>query len=217
MLSSSAFMNMITQQLRANEVQDQGVLNLFHRIPRHEFLPPAMREFAYSDMRIPLAHNQQMMSPVEEGLLLQALNLQGHETILEVGTGSGYLTALLSQLGKKVISIDYFADFTREACAKIKELGFSNIEFITADASQGWLEHAPYDVVILTGAIPFITETLKLQILPGGKLFAIIGKNPIMYGNLLTLDHQGQWYESLLFETNTPPLIDKFQSKKFVF
>ncbi len=208
---------MLKQQLRTNEIHNQVILDLFTSIPRHEFVPTAMRDFAYSDMRIPLAHGQQMMTPEEEGRLLQALHLQGHETILEIGTGSGYLTALLSRLGKKIISIDYFETFTQEARRKINALGYSNIEFFTGDASQGWLDKAPYDVIVLSGAITKITETSRLQLRPGGKLFAIIGKDPIMYGNLLTLGSDGQWHESLVFETNTPPLIDKLKTNEFIF
>ena len=217
MISPNANINMIKQQLRTNEVHNEVILDLFNTIPRHEFVPKALRDFAYSDMRIPLAHGQQMMTPEEEGRLLQSLHLQGHETILEIGTGSGYLTALLSRLAKKIISVDCFADFTQEASRKISTLGYSNIEFITADASQGWFEKAPYDVIVVSGSIAKISETLQLQLLPGGKLFAIVGKEPIMCGNLLTLDHNGQWHESLLFETSTPPLIDKLKIKKFCF
>lgn len=217
MNTPNAPVNMIKQQLRTNDVHNKVILDLFESIPRHEFVPEAMRDFAYSDMRIPLAHGQQMLTPEEEGRLLQALNLKGHETILEVGTGSGYLTALLSRLGKKIISIDCFEDFTLEARRKISALGYSNIEFLTGDASQGWLEMAPFDVIVFTGAIAAMTETLQLQLLPGGKLFAIIGKDPIMSGNLLTLDHEGQWHESLLFETRTPLLISKLKPNEFCF
>ena len=250
--------NMVKQQLRTNTIQNPRVLSLFETVPRHEFVPKAMREFAYSDLRIPLANNQQMMTPEEEARLLQALNLQGYETILEVGTGSGYLTALLSRLGKKVISVDCFENFTQDAARKTQDHGYTNIEFITADASQGYLPQAPYDVIVMTGAIPSITKTLALQRIPGGKLFAIVGNAPIMCGNLYsqqlgfrqgarervkgvytqyitdderscntaentsaksiyTLDHQEQWQISLVFETDTPPLIDKLKPQQFKF
>lgn len=217
MMIENATINMIKQQLRTNEILDTHILNLFESVPRHEFVPTNKRDFAYSDARIPLAHGQQMWTPEEEGKLLQALQLKGHETLLLVGTGSGYLTALLSRLVKHVISVDCFEDFSADAKRKVKNLGYDNIEFVTADASHGLLDKAPYDVVIMTGAIKAITQTLALQIVPGGKLFAIVGEDPIMCGNLLTLNHQGQWHESLVFETNTPALIDKLQHKDFVF
>lgn len=213
----SASINMIKQQLRTREVLNDTVLNLFASIPRHDFVPDAMQNFAYSDMRIPLGNDQYMFTPEEEGVLLQALDLQGHETILEVGTGSGYLTALLSRLGKKVISIDYYETFTRRAREKLAAHSIDNIELYTGDASHGWLIQAPYDVVIFTGAIEKITPTLELQVVPGGKLFAILGKAPIMAGFLALLDHDKQWFSHLLFETNTPSLIDPLQTAPFTF
>lgn len=217
MTSQNARLNMVKQQLRAGDVLDEAILDLFEELPRHKFVPTAMQDFAYSDMQIPLAHGQRMMTPLEEGILIQALALQGHETVLEIGTGSGFLTALLSRRCKKVLSIDYYPEFTQQARAKLNEYNCSNVELLTADACRGWLDKAPYDVVIFTGASEALNETQRLQVLPGGKLFAIIGKEPIMQGQLHTLDHNGQWYTKLLFETSIPPLIDKLKPKEFVF
>lgn len=213
----TAPINMIKQQLRTREVLNDTILNLFTSIPRQSFVPEAMQNFAYSDMRIPLGNDQYMFTPEEEGVLLQALDLQGHETILEVGTGSGYLTALLSRLGKKIISIDYYEAFTAQAQKKLDAHGIDNVELYTGDASHGWLTQAPYDVVVLTGAIEKIPPTLELQVVPGGKLFAILGQSPIMAGVLALLDHQKQWHSRLLFETNTPAFIDPLQTKPFTF
>ncbi|ARB91993.1 protein-L-isoaspartate O-methyltransferase family protein [Legionella longbeachae] len=213
----SARVNMVKQQLRTGDVLNESILNLYEIILRHEFVPEQFTHFAYSDMQIPLNHGQRMLTPLEEGLILQALNLQGHETVLEVGTGSGFFTALLSKLSKKVISIDYYADFTVQAEKKLKAHHCNNVELITGDACRGWLEKAPYDVVIFTGGLEKITETEKLQILPGGKLFAILGKSPVLQGRLYELDHNENWHESLLFETNIPLLIDKSKPKEFVF
>ncbi|QRN04399.1 methyltransferase domain-containing protein [Legionella sp. MW5194] len=217
MSSQNARINMVKQQLRTGDVLEEAILDLFDMFSRHEFVPPAMKEFAYSDMQIPLAHGQKMMTPLEEGTLLQALALDGHETVLEVGTGSGYLTALLSRLCQKVISVDYYADLTNDARAKLEKYHCHNVELITGDGSRGWLDKAPYDVVLLTGAVDAVTETHRLQVLPGGKLFAIVGRAPVMQGRLYTLDHQGNWSDRLLFETNLPPLIDKLKPKEFVF
>lgn len=217
MSNQNARINMVKQQLRTGDVLNEAILDLFEIFPRHEFVPATMKQFAYSDMQIPLAHGQRMMTPLEEGQILQALNLEGHETVLEVGTGSGYLTALLSRLCKKVISIDYHADFTNEARFKLEKYRCTNIELITGDGCRGWLDKAPYDVIVLTGAIDALTETHRLQILPGGALIAIVGNEPVMQCRLLRLDHQGNWQEKLLFETNIPPLIDKLKPKEFVF
>lgn len=214
---NDAKINMVKQQLRTGDVLNEAILALFETIPREEFVPASMRDFAYSDMQIPLAHGQRMLTPLEEGRILQALSLKGDETILEAGTGSGYFTALLSRMCHKVISVDYYSNFTTEASAKLKRFHCDNVELITGDASRGWLEKAPYDVLVLTGAIDTITETHRLQILPGGKLVAIVGREPVMQCQLLTLDHQGNWHEKLLYETNIPPLIDKLKPKEFVF
>lgn len=208
---------MIKQQLRTGDVLNETILSLYDELPREEFVHGAMQQFAYSDMQIPLAHQQRMMTPLEEARILQALKLQGTETILEVGTGSGYLTALLSRLGRQVISVDYYADFTTSARLKLDKYSCNNVQLITGDAHRGWLEAAPYDVVVMTGAIEKITETHRLQVLPGGKLLAIVGREPIMQCLLLTLDHQGNWTQELIFETCVPPLINKLKPKEFVF
>lgn len=217
MNTNSARTNMVKQQLRTNDVLNESILALFDQVPRHAFVPEQYAAFAYSDMQIPLGHNQRMLTPLEESLILQTLDLKGHETILEVGTGSGFFTALLSKLCKKVISVDYYADFTASAATKLKAHHCDNVELLTGDASRGWLDKAPYDVVIFTGALEELTQTHKLQILPGGKLFSIEGKSPIMQAHLYSLDHEDVWAESLVFETDIPALIDHLKPKEFVF
>jgi protein-L-isoaspartate(D-aspartate) O-methyltransferase len=217
MINHSARINMVKQQLRTGDVLNESILNLYDVIPRHEFVPEHLAHFAYSDMQIPLAHGQRMLTPLEEGKILQALELLGTETVLEVGTGSGFLTAMLSKLCKKVISIDYYSEFTVNAARKLQAHQCDNIELITGDACNGWLEKAPYDVVVFSGAIEKLTKTHKLQIIPGGKLFAIQGQFPIMQAYLYNLDHNDVWQESLIFETDIPPLVDKLKPKEFVF
>lgn len=215
--SQNAQVNMVKQQLRTGDVLNETILSLFDVFPRHTFVPTNFQDFAYSDMQIPLDHEQRMMTPLEEGILLQALELKGHETVLEIGTGTGFLTALLSRLCKKVISIDYYQDFTSYARRKLNEHRCTNVELITGDACRGWLDKAPYDVIVFTGAQETLTETQRLQVMPGGKLFAIVGKEPIMQGQLHRLDHAGNWHGNVLFETCLPALIDKLKPKEFVF
>ncbi|AMP90580.1 TPA: methyltransferase domain-containing protein [Legionella pneumophila subsp. pneumophila] len=216
-MNHSARINMIKQQLRTGDVLNESILDLYDEILRHEFVPELFSNFAYSDMQIPLAHGQRMLTPLEEGTIIQALDLKGHETVLEVGTGTGFMTALLSKLCKKVISIDYYSDFTANAKRKLEENNCNNVELITGDACRGWLESAPYDVMVFTGAMEKLTDTHKLQILPGGKLFAILGKSPVMQAYLFQLDHNAIWTESMLFETDIPPLVDQLKPKEFVF
>lgn len=217
MNNHSARTNMIKQQLRTGDVLDETILSLYQQFPRHEFVPELFVPFAYSDMQIPLAHGQRMLTPLEEGLILQALALKPHETVLEVGTGTGFLTAMLSSMCKKVISIDRFPEFTKHAARNLEAHNCHNVELITGDASSGWLEQAPYDVIVFTGALEQLTETHKLQIVPGGRLFAIEGRAPIMQAYVHQLDHQEQWTHTLLFETEIPRLIDSSTSKEFVF
>lgn len=217
MSNEVARVNMKKQQLRTGNVLSEAVLALFDTIPRDEFVPFALKSFAYSDMQIPLPHGQCMMTPLEEALLLQSLALQGHETVLEVGTGTGFLTAMLSRMCKKVVSIDYYADFTTMARRSLDRFQCTNVELLTGDASKGWLDRAPYDVIVFTGALDALNKTQRLQILPGGKLFAIIGKSPVMQAQLHTFDHNGPWHEQFIFETCLPPLLDTLKLNPFVF
>jgi protein-L-isoaspartate(D-aspartate) O-methyltransferase len=217
MNSQIAQHNMITQQLRTGDVLDKTILELFTSIPREDFVPEEFKDFAYSDMQINLPFHQRMLTPLEEGKLLQNLRLTGKETVLEIGTGTGFLTALLSKLSHKVISVEYYQDFTKKAEKLLKQHHCDNVELITGDGSRGWMERAPFDVVIITSALPRLSEYHKLQVLPGGKLLAILGKDPVMQAQLHTLSHQGDWSSSLLFETNVPTLIDKLRPKEFVF
>ena len=212
-----ARINMIKQQLRTGGVLNESILNLYTTFPREDFVPHPFHAFAYSDLQIELPHQQRMFTPLEEGLLLQSLGLQGHEVILEVGTGTGYLTALLSRLSKKVISVDYFSDFTAIARQNLAKHQCTNVELMTGDAARGWLDLAPYDVVIMTGAIEAICDTHRLQVLPGGQLFALVGKSPVVQGQLHRLDHSGLWQMNVLFETNLPQLINQLKHKDFVF
>ncbi len=213
----STRINMIKQQLRTGDVIDESILELFREIARDEFVPAKYKDFAYSDMQLELAHQQRMMTPLEEAKILQALNLTGNETVLEVGTGTGFLTALLSRRCKKLISVDYFADFTANAKLNLSKYKCDNVELLTADAHKGYLEKAPYDVVVFTASLEKLTDSHLLQIVPGGRLFAIIGKEPVMQGQLHSLDHNNKWHKKMIFETNLPSLINETKPNGFIF
>lgn len=213
----TAQINMIKQQLRTGNVLNEQILRLYADIPREAFVPEAYKAFAYSDKQLPLAHNQCMMTPLEEGLILQALKLNNHETVLEIGTGTGFLTALLSRLAKHVVSLDYYETFTEKARERLRQFECHNVTCITADAAQGYVDKAPYDVIVFSGGMETLTEIQRLQLLPGGRLIAILGRAPIMQVQLHHLDHHGQWSEQILFETCLPPLIDKLSHQRFVF
>lgn len=209
--------NMIKQQLRTGSVLNEKILDLYVNIPRDEFVPSKYQSFAYSDMQIPLANQQVMLTPLEEATILQELDLTGKETVLEIGTGSGFFTALLSKLAKKVISVDYFQEFTNSAKIKLDKHGCTNIELINADGVNGYVEKAPYDVIVYTGAVKSLTDLQKLQVLPGGKLFAFIGENPVIHAKLFNIDTNDNWTEKLLYSTEIPMLINKLAKEPFIF
>lgn len=217
MQSMQAKINLIKQQLRTAEILDHKVLDLYSSLDRSQFVPKLYSDFAYSDQQIPLPHDQCMLTPVEEGKILQSLNLSGCETVLEIGTGSGFLTALLAKSAKKVVSIEYFTDLTKQAELNLAPLNQDNIELITGDAAKGWLDGAPYDAVVMTAAVDRLEQSHRLQVMPGGKLFAIVGRAPIMYGQMHYLSHDEKWSMEELFETNVPTMIDKSKPKEFVF
>lgn len=208
---------MVKQQLRTGDVLEEKILHLFEQVPRSHFVPEAYSDFAYSDMQVPLPHGQRMLTPLEEGIMLQALDLKGAETVLEIGTGTGFFTALLSKLCKQVISVEYFPEFTAKAARKLETHHCNNVTLITGDASRGWLEQAPYDAVVFTGALETISKTQLLQVMPGGRLIAIVGKPPIMQVRLYKALEQDQWEETLLSETLIPELINQIKPKEFVF
>ncbi|NCT57190.1 MAG: protein-L-isoaspartate O-methyltransferase [Legionella sp.] len=217
MNNQHARINMITQQLRTGEVLNRNILSLYDELPRDAFVPESLHNYAYSDLQLPLPHNECMMTPLEEATILQALALEGHENVLEIGTGSGFFTALLSRRCEHVTSIDYYADFTENARQKLAQYRCHNITLHTGNAYQGWIDKAPFDVVIYTGALHAIEDMHRLQVLPGGKLFAIVGDKPCMQGQLHHLDHQEQWHTNVLFETELPALINPSPPKTFTF
>jgi protein-L-isoaspartate(D-aspartate) O-methyltransferase len=207
--------NMIEQQIRPWEVLDQRVLDLLSRVPREDFVPEAYRKLAFADINIPLGDNQMMMSPKVEARILQALNVQDDETVLEVGTGSGYVTALLASLAKQVISVDINPDMTRQAGEKLTAHGFTNVTLETGDAARGWDNHAPYNIIVVTGSLPLLPDTFKQALKVGGRLLAIVGDSPAMGVLLITRVGDTEWAQETLFETDLPALINAPQPERF--
>lgn len=207
--------NMIEQQIRTWEVLDQGVLDLLTQVPREEFVPPAFRKLAFADMNVPLAHGQVMMQPKLEARLVQSLDIQPQDTVLEIGTGSGYLTALLAKRARHVYSVDLYADFSAEARAKLGKHGIGNVTLETGDAAQGWAQHGPYDAIAVTGSLPLFSEAFQRQLKTGGRLFMIVGSSPAMEALLITRLGKEQWLRESLFETDIPALINAPQPPAF--
>jgi len=209
--------NMIEQQIRPAEVLDAAVLHTIAHVPRERFVPDKYRELAFSDSYIPLNDRSCMMNPIQEARLLQALNVQKEDKILEIGTGSGYLTALLASLGKHVYSVEIDPQLSDLATKSLRDQNISNVTLQVGDASQGWPEHAPYDVIAVTASMPIMCEALKTQLTTGGRLFVIIGSQPAMSARLITRINDNQWSDQALFETVIEPLVNVEQPSAFVF
>lgn len=209
--------NMIEQQIRTWDVLDQRVLDVMKSVPREQFVPEHYRSLAFADTNIPLGHDQVMMAPKLEGRLLQALAITPDDSVLEIGTGSGYLTACLARLGKQVTSIDITADFTTAAAAKLEAQGISNITLETLDAAEGIESEKRYDVIAVTGSLPLLQQQFQKNLAVGGRLFIITGSLPIMEANLITRVEENHWSSECLLETCIPPLLHAARPQAFVF
>ena len=206
---------MLGQQLRAWEVLDERVLNVVRQVRRERFVPEAYRELAFADTEIPLAHGQRMMTPSVEGRLLQALDPDPADTVLEVGTGSGFITSCLAGLAGRVVSVDIFADFTSDAAAKLQRDNIRNVELRTGDAAAlDW--HEQFDAIAVTGSVPELDETFTRLLRPGGRLFIVVGRPPVMDALLISSDLNGDRTQESLFETVVSSLVNAERPEPFV-
>ncbi|GAB4392048.1 MAG: protein-L-isoaspartate O-methyltransferase [Gammaproteobacteria bacterium] len=209
--------NMIKQQLRTNAVLDDGLLNLIRDTPRHYFVPEQYEEIAYADTTIPLAHGQAMMLPRDESIMLQSLAIKNTDKVLEIGTGSGYVTALLGELAHYVCSVEIFEDIAQQARANLRRVGVMDANVVVGDAARGWNNEAPYDVIVITGGLYFLTPEWRDLLNVGGRLFAIVGDSPAMQAQLFTKLAADRWEKRCLFETDIMPLVNAPQKDAFVF
>lgn len=209
--------NMVVSQIRTGEVLDERILELVGRAPRHEFVPAEHRHYAFADMQIPLGHGEVMMAPLVEARLIQELAIKPTDNILEIGTGSGYVTWLLSQLGEKVHSIEIVSEFTQRASEKLAAHGARNVELEIGDGARGWQRHAPYDVILLTGSTPLLPEDFQKSLTVGGRLAAILGQSPAMEARLITRVTESGFNTRGLFETDLPALKNALAPSKFTF
>ena len=209
--------NMIEKQIRPWDVLDQETLELLSRVHREDFIPENYRALALSDINIPLMHNQVTMTPKVEARLMQGLRVANHEKILEIGTGCGYLTALLASRGMAVYSIDIFSDFTQLARSNLEQHGFDNVHLETGDAINGWQDAAPYDVIVVTGSVPLLGEAFQQQLNINGRLFVIVGTSPAMEAKIITRIGDSEFSSESLFETDLPALIGAASGPVFKF
>ena len=213
----SARHNMVVSQIRTGSVLDDRILELVGRGPRQDFVPHALRNLAFVDMQIPLGHGEVMMAPLVEARLLQELAIKPTDKILEIGTGSGYLTWLLAQLGAKVHSIEIRPEFTDRASGRLAAHGARNVELGIGAGARGWDQHAPYDVILVTGSLPMLPEGFKKNLTVGGRMVAIVGRPPAMEAQRITRITESGFDTRGLFETDLPPLQNALTPSAFVF
>ena len=215
--------NMVEQQIRTWDVLDTDVLDLLHTLKRENFVPPVQREFALMDVELPLssvapsATGELMWSPKMEARVAQDVDLHGFEQVLEVGSGSGYLTALLASRSAQVTSVEINPMLAKFAAANLAKAGITNATVETGDAARGWTAHAPYDVIVFTGSMEVMPDDVLAQLKPGGKIFVILGKAPVMRAQLITATANGGRSERTLFETVVAPLTNAALAPGFVF
>lgn len=209
--------NMVEQQIRTWEVLDQEVLDLLFAVKREQFVPSAYRNLAFSDTEIPLGHGASMLAPGIEAHILQAVQVRRLDRVLEVGTGSGYMAALLAAHAAEVWSVEIVPELAETARANLRRAGIGNISVVAGDGLAGLPGHAPYDVIVISGAVPAIPQALLDELKPKGRLFAIVGAAPVMEAKLVTRQADGTLSEVNLFETLTATLANAPRREQFVF
>ena len=204
--------NMIKQQVRTWEVSDPRVVALMYKFPREEFVPASWRELAYSDTNIVINDSSCMLFPGMEARMLQALDVQPGERVLELGTGCADMTALLADLSGNVISLDT----TDSVQPGIRE-NLENVQFETGSVLDGWQDKGSFDVIVLNGSVQSVPANLLERLNPGGRLFAVVGEQPVMSATLITRGTDRSQVEEVLFETSLPRLVSAEQKDIFNF
>ncbi len=212
----SAREKMVEQQVRAWDVFDEDVLRVMTVMPRERFVPSRYDALAFADTEIPIGHGESMLTPTVEGRILQALKLVGSELVLEVGTGSGFLTACLARLARNVTSIDIHTDFLSTAGRRLASLGLDNVTLDEMDATRQ-LPEGPFDAIAVTGSLqrfdPRFVDALK----PGGRLFIVVGDSPVMDARRVVRANDSEWRGESLFETDLKPLVNGALPPQFEF
>jgi protein-L-isoaspartate(D-aspartate) O-methyltransferase len=208
---------MVQQQVRAWEVLDPRILAVFETLPRDAFVPTRYRNLAYADTAIPLSHGEVMMTPKVEGRLLQALNPQSGESVLEIGTGSGFLTACLARLAGKVASVDIHPEFIERAGKTLTGLGVKKVKLEARDGTRLDWSNQRFDVIAVTGSLPVYEPAYAAQLSLGGRLFVIVGSSPVMEALLVTRTAEDAWSTESLFETDLPALQNTLAPRHFQF
>jgi protein-L-isoaspartate(D-aspartate) O-methyltransferase len=225
MSPEQARFNMIEQQIRPWNVLDPEILKLLEAVRREDFVPAALRSLAFTDMELPLVADaeqaarlgQVMLAPRVEARLLQDLRVQKHEKVLEVGTGSGYMAALLAARAQRVISLELDAALVDQARANLRQAGIANVEVRQADGSRDVSVDGPFDVIVLSGSVAEVPAALLSQLKPGGRLAAIVGEEPVMRATLVTRTGEGRFDTQQPWDTVAPRLQHFAEPSRFAF
>jgi protein-L-isoaspartate(D-aspartate) O-methyltransferase len=214
--------NMVEQQVRPWDVLDQSVLDLLYEVKREEFVPAPYKALAFTDMDIPLKLDgidtgEFMWSPKLEARIVQELTIKPHDTVLEIGTGSGYLSALLAHKADHVLSIEIDPRLKAYAEGNLARAGVHNVRVELGDGSRGWAGRAPYDVIVVTGSLPVVPDTMKRQLRIGGRMAAIVGTEPVMTAQLITRATESGFDIARLFETSVKALKNAERPSSFRF
>jgi len=218
---NKARFNMVEQQVRPWDVLDPRVLNVIGNIPREQFVPEESRKLAYADTRIPIGHYEgrtsHMLNPVVEGRILQSLAIGEDDTVLQIGTGTGYITACLATLARHVDSVDINPEMTSMAEKNLARFEISNVTLSTGDGSVRWEQKQFYDCIAIMGSLPAIPDFYKKSLKEGGRMFVVTGDAPVMKALLVTRISKNEWTVDELFETCIDPLINAEKPAQFIF
>ena len=209
--------NMVEQQIRTWEVLDQEVLDLLTTLRREDFVPPSCVKLAFAETAIPLGHGAAMLTPALEAKFLQALQLRKSDKVLEIGTGSGYMAALLGARSDHVYTVEIEPELAARTRANLQRECADNVTVMDGDGAQGWPAQAPYDVIVLSGSVSEIPPALLGQLKVGGRLLAVVGEAPLMQARLVTRVSEDGYQVANLFETSIPRLRNVREREKFVF
>jgi len=214
--TEQARFNMVEQQIRTWEVLDPEVLDLLFTVRREEFVPAAYRMLAFADLEIPLPGGERMWTPKMEARVVQELKLMPGESVLEIGTGSGYLTALMASRNARVTSVEIDAGLAAAAKERLTRAGLAALELVVGDGARGWGTEG-YDAIVLTGSTPILPDSVVGQLRPGGRVFAVVGEAPAMTARMVRWVAPGSVTEQDLFETVIAPLRNAAAPSRFRF
>lgn len=207
---------MVDQQLRVRDVSDAAVLGVVRDLARDQFVPAGYEQLAYADTVIPLPHGQRMMTPQVEGRLLQALDVRPTDSVLEIGTGSAYLSACLASLAGELTSIDIYDDFIAAAKEKLDDEGLEDVSLHCMDATKE-LPKGEFDAIAVTASLPRLDERLLGSLKAGGRMFVVVGEAPVMSAQLISTSDDKNWISTSLFETELAPLVNASRLPSFTF